>query len=106
MEIFDGKHDPSRRPAARGQVHQHIAADHLARELTGIGGRRLGGEIDLPVAHHADAVAHALHFIELVRDEDDGLAVGDKAAKEFEQAVGLAGREHRRRLVRTSTSTP
>ena len=43
------------------------------------------------VAHHNHLVGNTLHFVELVRDVDDGHAIGAQLGDQFEQALGLAG---------------
>ena len=50
-------------------------------------------------AQHRHAVRDRHHLVELVRDEDHGLALGGHRAQGREQRVRLLRREHRRRLV-------
>ena len=53
----------------------------------------------LPAAQHGHAVGDGLHLVELVRDEDDGLALGGHRAERLEEPLGLLRREHGGRLV-------
>ncbi len=51
------------------------------------------------MTHDGDVVGDLQHLVELVRDEDDGRAVGDEALQRLEELVDLIGHEHRGRLV-------
>ena len=85
-----------RRPV---NLHKDFTPDHHARQFTLVG---LGGvdRADLAgVAHHGDAVGNLDDFLELVRDEDDGLAAINQVADGREQVLRLAGRQHGGRLV-------
>ena len=53
----------------------------------------------LAAAQHGDAVGDGEHFVELVADEDDGLAVGRHLAQGVEEGFGFLRREDGGRLV-------
>ena len=67
------------------------------RAPVGLCGRRR--RHDPAVAQHADAIGDLEHFVQLVRDEDDGEALRRQAAHGPQQAPRLLGREHRGRFV-------
>ena len=54
---------------------------------------------DAAVAQHGDRPRDLEHLLELVADEDRGLAVGREVADDAEQALRLLGRQHGRGLV-------
>src|SRR5437879_7627670 len=51
------------------------------------------------LAHHRDTVRHRHHFIELVRDKDDGLALFFHPPQDCEQLRGLLWRQDAGRFV-------
>src|SRR5262245_65352170 len=53
----------------------------------------------LSVPKYGGAVAHALHFLEPVRDVEDRLAFGPQPLQSFEQLVGLLRGQNGSRLV-------
>ena len=56
--------------------------------------------VDRPAAaEHGHAIGDRLHLVELVRDEDDGLAFVRHRAQRPEERLGLLRREHGGRLV-------
>ena len=89
----------ARRGRLLGDAEQHVAADHHAREA--LLRRALGRHrLDLLAApQHAHAVGDLEHLAELVRDEDDRLALRRQRAQDLEQLGGLLGGQHRGRLV-------
>ena len=94
-----------RAPARPGRTHRalhpqgHLAADHHLRERALVGVRRVDGADDASVAQHGAAVREAEQLVELVRDEDDRLAVVRHAAQEPGEVVPLVWRERGGRLV-------
>ena len=99
VKPVDREHCPPGRGRRPRQVHQHVAPDHHARQFAR---RRVAGPDrgdDMRVAHHAHAVAHPHHLVELVRDEDDRLAGHREVAQQLQQPVGLLRGQDRRRLV-------
>ena len=76
-----------------------LAPDHQRGE----GARRGGCGVDRrdrpAAAQHGHAIGDGLHLVELVRDEDDGLALVGHRAQGSEERLGLLWREHRGRLV-------
>ena len=60
-------------------------------------GQRLSDEPPLP--EHGDAGAELLHLLQLVRDEQDGLALVGQAAKSGEELLALGGADPGRGLV-------
>jgi hypothetical protein len=89
-----GHHQVARRVQV-GQFAAHHQVGHLLARDVGRG--RAGDEA--AVAHHDHFVGHLLHFVELVRDVDDGHAIGAQLRDQLEQALGLAGRERGGGLV-------
>ena len=69
----------------RGQ----FAADHQLGELPGGGGRRVGGADRRAAADDGDLVGDRQHLAQLVRDEDDGEALGLELAQVVEERVDL-----------------
>ena len=76
----------------------HVAADHERGQLR-VGALRAALADHLALPDHRDPVGDGLDFLELVRDEDDGAAVRAEVAHDAEEVLGLAGGEHRGRLV-------
>ena len=99
-EAVDGEGDlvgHRRVPRLRGR---ELAADHQLGQLAGGHradvvdlGHRLAGADD------GDGVGHAEHLVELVGDEDHGVAPRRELAQRREQLVDLLGDEHGGRLV-------
>ena len=100
----------------------HGEAGHLQHRLLGLGGGLVHGELHVPAHHHAaelllggagdvhgaDVLALAQHaasvadlhdLVELVGDEEDGLALGGQTLHDLHQLVDLLGREHGGGLV-------
>ena len=86
-----------RRPLVDAQ--QHLAPDHERREA--VLGRALArhGLDRLAAPQNRDPVGDVEHLVELVRDEDDRLALGLERAQDREQLVRLLRRQHGRGLV-------
>ena len=76
-----------------------VAADHVAHQLFPRHLRGLGGDHQLAVAQHRDAVGNLQAFLERVRDVDDGDAAGAQVADQVEEVDDLFRRQARRRLV-------
>ena len=76
-----------------------VAADHVPHQLLAGHLRGLGGDDQLAVAQHGDAVGDFQRFLERVRDVDDGDAAGAQVAHQVEEMHDLLGREARGRLV-------
>src|SRR5258705_4497813 len=76
-----------------------LAPDHRLRDLARVGVLRheLGGV--LPRAQDGDAVGDREHLTELVRDEDQGLALATQLANDREELVDLLRCEDGGRLV-------
>ena len=70
-----------------------VGADHQASELVAVG--VAGGDLadEAAVAEDEDAVGDGHHLAELVGDEDDGEALGDREAEGAEEGLGLLRRE-------------
>ena len=79
----------------RGQ----LAADHQLGELLGRGVRGVGGADRGAAADDGDLVGDRQHLAELVRDEDDGQALGLEPAQVLEERVDLLRDQDRGRLV-------
>ena len=75
-------------------VERHLVPDHHVRHLLrgGLGGDHLAN-IDA-LAQDYDAVADLLNLVELVRDDNDRLAVIAHVAKNGKELLGLLGRKH------------
>ena len=98
-EILDLEQRPADGRGRALDVEHHVAPDHEPRELARAGGR--GGELgdDAARAHHRHPVGDRHHLLELVGDEEDGLAAGLEAAQQIEEGIDLDRRQHARRLV-------
>ena len=87
-------------------VEQDVAPDHQARQ-PGLGGARARHGVDgLAAPQHGDPVGDLEHLAELVRDEDDGGAVGGQLADDPEQLLGLLGCQHGGGLVEDEDLDP
>ena len=75
------------------------AADHHVGQGLRRGLARLDGADVLALAQHGDLVRNGQHLVQLVGDEDDGLAVGAHVAHDLEQAVCLLRGQNGGRLV-------
>ena len=76
-----------------------LAADHQLRE-PGLGRALARHGVDLlAAAQDADPVGDLEHLVELVRDEDDRLALGLEVAEDPEELERLLRRQYGRRLV-------
>src|SRR6202012_3161108 len=75
-----------------------IAADHQRGQFV-LGGARRPLTDHLAPAQDRHRVRDGLDFLQLVRDEHDGLAAGPQLPHDPEQVLGLARGEHRGRLV-------
>ena len=92
---------------ARGGVHGRVAldvqadlfADHHFGQLAlaGLGGFHRAHALALAQNRHA--VGNGEHLVQLMRDDDDGLAVRLHSSKHVEQARDFLRSEHRRGLV-------
>ena len=76
-----------------------LAADHQRGEALGRRARSRHRRDDAPAAQHGDAVGDLQHLVQLVRDEDDGAAVGRHRAQRLEERARLLRRQHGGRLV-------
>ena len=74
-------------------------ADHEFRQHFLIAVPRLFGGDLAATAQHADAVGNLQHLVELVADEDHGVAAQDEVTQRFEQFAGLRRSKNRGRLV-------
>ena len=54
---------------------------------------------DAPLAQDGDAVGALQHFAQLVRDQDDGKAVGPQVLEDFQQSLDLVRRQDARGLI-------
>ena len=80
-------------------VQAHRAAHHQLGELLG---RRPGGGKrgdDSPLPHHGDDVGDLEDLAQLVRDQQNGLALAAERREDPEEMVGLLGRQDGGRLV-------
>ncbi|MDT4847159.1 hypothetical protein FQZ97_812080 [compost metagenome] len=87
-----------RRDTRREHVGEFAAHHQVGHLLPGV----LGGGAardEAPVAHHHDLVGHPLHFVELVRDVNDGHALAAQPGDQLKQALRLRGRERGGGLV-------
>ena len=91
---FDAQHLFAGRPVFLVYLEFHIAADHHARQLL------FGGGLDV---HRADAAALAQHraavgdghdLVQLVRDEQDGLALACEVAHDLHELFNFLRRQH------------
>ncbi len=96
--------DGNRRLRQRAARRTHrLEIDHPADDQADdvVLGDRAGGDGagDAAVAQHRGAVGDRVDLVDVVRDEDDARALGDNAADQREQALDVALRQERRRLV-------
>ena len=90
------------RPGVAGvlvDAQQHLAPDHHPRET--LLGRALGRDrVDDDAApQRRDPVGDLEHLVQLVRDEDDRLALRSSATEDLEELLRLLRRQHGGRLV-------
>ena len=87
-------------------VQAHRVADHHVgqRLLVGV----LGGDVTdvFALAQHGHAVGHVEHLVQLMRDDNEGLAVGLHVAHDGEELVRLLRGEHCGRLVQNEDVRP
>ena len=76
-----------------------LASDHESRERLQRRRRGVDGRDRPAAAQHCHAVGDRLHLVELVRDEDDGLALVGHRAERLEELLGFLWCEHCGRLV-------
>ena len=79
--------------------HLQVMADHQSGQIRHLNLRLADGSADLSVSHDHDAVRDLHDLSHLVRDEENGIALRDKAADEFHQCVDLLGHQDRSRLI-------
>ena len=98
-DVLHGEGDlPLRRRDGRA-AEEDLAPHHQARQLgSGCRGSRHRRDV-LSSPHHGDPVADREHFLQLVGDEDDGLAPLFHRAQNAEELFGFLGCEHGGRLV-------
>ena len=99
-DAADLEHRRSGRGHILGRIHvRDIAADHqVGHLLAGRFGRRRPRH-EATVAHDDDFIGDAFHLVELVRDVDDGHALGLELGDQGEQALGLCRRQGGRRFI-------
>ncbi len=97
-QLADVQHDVAGPGRFLADPQLHRPADHQRGQL-GVGGGRRPLADHLAAPDHRDAVGDGLHLLELVRDEDDGPAARAQLSHDPEQVLGLAGSQHRGRLV-------
>ena len=80
-------------------VQADTAAHHHVRQglLVGVLGQHIA--YVLALAEHGHAVGHVQNLVELVGDDDEGLAIGLHVAHDGEQLVRLLRRQHGGRLI-------
>ncbi len=99
-EVLDAQHLLADAPVLRfGEERRQRAADHHADHVLDARLARRRHADDAAVLHHRHAVGDAEHFLEAVGDVDDADALGAESRDDAVQALGIGGREHRRRLV-------
>ena len=76
-----------------------VAADHGAHQLLARHLRGSGGDHQLAVAQHGDAVGDLQRFLKRVGDIDDGDAAGAQVAHQIEEMDDFLGRQTGGRLV-------
>jgi hypothetical protein len=83
---------------ARQIVLDWAAHHHIGQIFLGGAGRRHGAD-HAAAAHHGDGVGDVEDLLQLVGDQDDGLALFLEQAQDFEQRRGFLRRQHGCRLV-------
>ena len=99
LEAGDVEHDVAGVGLALVDLQHDAAPDHQVGQPGAVGLRRRGGADELAAAQHGDGVADGDRLAQLVGDEDDRRTGLGQVAHDLEQLVGLARREHGRRLV-------
>ena len=80
-------------------VQAHRPAHHHVGKSLGVGLGCIDGADVLALAQDGHLVGDVHHLVELVSDDDDGLAVGLHIAQDGEELVGLLGGENRGGLI-------
>ena len=120
MIPFNSGRPSAERSAEVGNLQQHLVldcglpclrrgqlrSDHHLRQLAGVDLRRCGGPHGVAASHDRDPVGNREHLVELVRDEDDGLALIGELTYRIEELVDLLGHQNRRRLVEDEDLRP
>ena len=76
-----------------------FSPDHQPRQHAMIAIDRVLGRDLLPTAEDGDAIGDLENLVELVADEDDGVAAGAKVAERVKKLLRLGRGQHRGRLV-------
>ncbi len=98
--LFHLQHDLPRFDGLPVDLQQDLAPHHALGQFDGRGDRRCRDPVDdLPPPEDDDIVGNRHDLLELVTDEDDGLALSDHQLHRCEQVVGLAGGQDGGRLV-------
>ena len=98
-QMLDLKH---RVPVMRGilfRIEIHLAPDHQVRHFLHGRGLHVQHVHKLSPKENGAAVCDALDLLDLVRDEDNRLAVASQAVDDFEQEIDLLRRQHGRRFI-------
>jgi hypothetical protein len=98
-EVLDDEQSVARLRPLLLDLEQHLAADHEPGE-SALGRALPWDRLDrLPAPEDRDAVGDVEHFVQLVGDEDDGLALGLERPDDLEELLRLLRRQHGRGLV-------
>src|SRR5471032_2160621 len=99
LQVLDVQHRRARIVGRARQVVFNWPADHhIGQFFFGGAGRRHGAD-HAAAAHHGDGVGDVEDLLQLVRDQDDGLALFLEQAQDLEQRLGLLRGQHGGRLV-------
>lgn len=88
-QSVDGEHRRVRDGRLAGLRRGQLTADHQLGELLGRGVLRIGGAHGRTAPDDGDLVGHRQHLAQLVRDEDDGEALGLELAQVVEERIDL-----------------
>jgi hypothetical protein len=99
LQVLYVQHRHTRVVGTAGQGVDDLAAHHHVGQvfLGGAGGRH--GADYAAAAHHGDGVGDVEDFLQIVGDQDDGLALFLEQPQDFEQRRGFLRGEHGGRLV-------
>ena len=104
--VHDGVARTARRERSGGVMARKLAADDRLDEIGFGGGARVDRRRDLAVPQNGRAIGDLHHLVDVMRNEDDACAFGDDRAHQLEQAVDVALRKKRRRLVQHQRPAP
>ena len=99
-QVFDLQHHAAGPGGALLDLEQHLAPHHQLGQLLGAGVAGRNRRHHGAAPHHRHRVSGIHDLVQLVGDQDDGLALLFQPAQDAKQMVGLVGGQHPGRLVK------